>query len=458
MADGNDLRGADKALAAVMAHRLFARLPGVEQHSTLSAAAWVAARREQYPRARDLYLRATAADPGDPDDWYRLSMVDATLEDYEAAATHLTRLVRGWPELMENLADSHVNLVVHQAPEMSTVRLELLQALFDANWTRRQRGASSVWYQLALMRIERGEPEAARVALQRVNTPEELIKLRSDKRFDAIVDRTAPEFDVERAARQQLDHLRRLAAQEPTKLDLQMEISYAMLALGLHEEALAMTDSVLATIAAAKGDTPPFEDMDDQVWIMNNRAIALRRLGRNDDARAQLRRASRMDEAGAVNVSQALNLGHFYCSLGQSEEALSAIDKAGKMSGYGRMVQASVQHCATRRGGDQRAAEEALKYIREHRTDSQEIYLEALLEANRLGEAAETLIALLDAPADRDDALYWVQDLRRTTPLPHDAAVRNRRQALIARDDVRAAIDRVGRIQSHAIYPSMGVE
>lgn len=456
-ADGEDQDAADSALSAVIGHPAFRTLPDEQRHQALSVAAFVAIRLDELPRARDLYLAATRVDPADPDDWFRLSLIERELGDHEASAAHLLHLLRAWPELLGNLPEHDISLLVHQMAPASPARLEVLQTLFDASWTRNGLGASVLWYELALMRVERGETEEARPAIARITEPMDVVKLRADRRFDAVVDRDDVRFDAARAARKRADELRVMAMLEPERLDVLRELTYAMLTAGDNRDVLAMTDAALAVIPAGD-EASPFQDTDDQVWLMNNRAIALRRLGHIDEALEQMEHASRLTEQGEPNVSQLLNLGQFYCSLGRPDDALKVIAKAGEMSGYGRMVQASVQHCAARRSGDAASAAHALAYLRRHRQDSEIHFVEALIEAERLDEAAAVLVALLESPHDRADALIAVQKFQSTEPLPGDVAYRARGHGVIARADVQAAVQRVGRAEHHGIHAGNGTD
>ena len=449
---------ADRALAAVIAHPMFATLADVEQRGTLSAAAWAAVRIDQLDRARSLYLRATEIDSGDPDDWYRLSLLEYDLGQFDASATALTRLAEGWPELLVNADVDHIYRLLHKTDPVSKARLELLQSLFDANWNSKTDNDSGIWYELALLRIERGEVDAARAAIKRVNAPMQLVRLRSDKRFDTIVSADSWTFNVELAARRRVENLQQRFSLDPHKLDTQVQLSYAMLTAGMHQEIIELADGAVAAIANASIDASPFADIENQVWLMNNRAIALRRLGRVDEALVELVRASQLTEAGQINVSQALNLGQFYCSLGRPDDALAAIATVGEMSGYGRMVQASVEQCAALQKGDQERATRALDYIRTHRKDSQIQLLGALLEAGHLDDAAITLIEVLSSPFDRAEVLEWLQDYRRPESLPGDVQARARREALLARADVQGAVARFGRIDQYDIYGDHSME
>nr|WP_231118085.1 hypothetical protein [Lysobacter silvisoli] len=425
---------ADRALSAAIDDRRFARLTPEQRRLTLSTAAMNAWRLEQLERARDRYMRALAADPHDPDDWYRLSILERVRGQNDVSAEVLLHLIETWPELLDRLDDQHVFGLIHGLAPESRRRLDLLQALFDANWNRAGKGADPAWYELALMRIVRGEPEAARAAIRRIDTPGELIKLRADRRFDGLVDRDAAAFDVGQAAQRQIDRYRVLAQSQPDSLELRMELSYALLSAGREQEALAYSNQVLAAIAEAPADAPAFADLGDEVWLMNNRAIALRRLGQTDEALLELQRASRYRESGSINVSQALNLGGYYAALGRADEALAAAARAGDdISGYGRMVQAQVQLRGAVLKGDRAGAQRALDYLREHRADAHTLWLEALLQAARVDEAQTALLELLASPTERSDALAWLQRYREAPVLPGDREWLARKAELLSR-------------------------
>jgi len=450
--------GADRALATLIADPKFGALSTSDQRATLSAAGWAAVKLDRLEDARDLYLRATAIGPEDPDDWYRLSTLEWDLKHVDASAAALTHFTERWPELLTNVDVDYLLRLVRELDPGSQTRLNLLQAMFDANWENKQGGASSVWFALALAQIERGDAEAAMAAIKRVVSPSHLIKLRSDKRFDALVTSDAWTFNVEHAARRQAEELQLQVSLDPSTLDKQVQLSYAMLTAGMNEEVIALADSAVAKIASAPADAPPFTDIGNQVWLMNNRAIALRRTGLVDEALAELLRGSQLDEDGQVNVSQALNLGQFYCSLNRPDEALAAIGKVGLMSGYGRLVQASVQQRAALQQGDAAGAARALAYIREHREDSQTLLLEALIEAGHLADAARAITELLTSPYERPELLEWLQEYRMAPVLPGDERARANRKALLARPDLQEAVMRVGRIQQYGIYGSYGME
>jgi len=451
LAQSEGAKAARKALDTVLADPRFETLTVDEQRRTLSLGALAALEADQPAQARDLYRRATTMNSDDPDDWYRLAQLELQLGEFDRASSALATFAARWPELLPNISLRLVPSLVYGSKPASEERLALMQALFDANW-KDEAIDGAIWYELAVALIVRGQADAVRKTLKRIDTPRSLIRVRADKRFDALVSPEAWSFDVELAARRQLEALQRQAASQPDRLDPRVQMSYAMLTLGMHQEVIALADETVATIAAAPLDQVPFVDLDQQVWLMNNRTNALRRLGRTDEALAELVRASQLGENGQINVSQALNLGHFYCDLDRPADALAAIASVGEMSGYGRMVRTGVELCAAVRNKDRAVTERALDYLRAHRADGELVVLDALLDAGRIDEAAGFFVSLLDDPYGRGEALEWAQDLRERDPLPGEQRYRVNRKTLLARRDVLDAIERVGRVDHYNLY------
>ncbi|MBB1061238.1 hypothetical protein [Marilutibacter spongiae] len=452
LAGADDGEAADLALTGILADPGFEALPAETRGATLSLACWTAAREQRLEDARALCGRAVAFEPGDRWDWYRLAMLESHLEQPEAAARHFIELVQRWPETLDEIEESDIHRLRLALPADAPERLALAQALFDANWRSPYGGDSAVWYDLALARVERGERERARQALRRVSSPSDLVRIRSDRRFDGLFDRNATSLDVDNAVRLQVERLQRAADVAPDSIQAQVQLTYGLLMTGRYDETNAVATRVLDRVAQAPDDR--FDDADEAIWLLNNRAMALSHLGRAAEAEADMQRASGMDEAGQANVSQRLNLGDYYCSLQRPDDAERAIDAVGAMSGYGEMVLRKIRHCIATQRGDATAAGEALDYLREHDADAVQQLLEALLRDARIDEAAALVRRHLADPALRSDMLWWLQGYADAPVLPGNTGREAARATLLDRDDVRAAVEAVGRIERYAFTPS----
>ncbi|MFY2763179.1 hypothetical protein [Arenimonas sp. MALMAid1274] len=445
-----------RAVHRVLDHPGFAGLDAGQRHIAHRDAGWLAMQLGDYAQASEQFSLSLAIGDTDPDVRYWRSRVALVRGQPDAAADDLASFARKWPQLLDNLDDNHFWYVMNSLDldRHARSRTGLLQALFDADWKRTALGgASYFWFELALVRINSGDEAGARAAIARITQPAELVKLLADKRFDAIVDPAAPQFDVERAAADAVTDLRLQAILDPQRLGILTAMGNAMMVIGEFEDVVALSDQVRSEIAAADSDNPPYRDMDQLVWMLDLRSNALRRLERTDEALAEMKAASQLDEQGNGNVSQILNLAHFYCSLDRPDDTLATLAAlSAGASPYGKMVQASARLCAATQSGDARAAAQALDYIRSHRSDSEAIYLEALVMAGQLEGAAATLIAQLESPRTRANTLASLQDFRGGTELPGDRLSNENWRTLEAREDVQAAVRRVGRILSHDIH------
>ena len=328
----------------------------------------------------------------------------------------------------------------------------MLEALYEAEWTYGGVVPTHAWAQLALMRAGKGDVEGARAALDDAVSPTVATWVRSDRRFDALVAPDDPRFDPLHAAGVEIARLRATVAERPTSLDPLRELGHALLLVGRNEETLALAGEALAN-ASRFGD-----DAGDLHWMLNQRAIALRRLGRDADALAALTEAATMEESGRPNVSQALNLGSLLVDMERPREALAAIARVDGMSDYGLLVQSAVRLRAYRQLGLEDDAAVWFGRIRDGREDGPRIWLDALVLTGDADAAADWLATLLADPDRRATALDWCQDYLRSEPLPGLVPELEARRALLARADVQAAVEAVGRCGAPGIHHSVGID
>jgi len=434
------------AFDALLGDPSFPELPLEAQALIYSLAGTAALDWQDQARARDMYLQAITANSNDSEDWSNLSWVEYRLHEYDAAGAHMAELARRWPEVLDGLHDSFLYGLLAKLDGTSPARLDLLQSLASAGWGAADLRADHLWLDLALLRVQRGEHDLARAAIEQIAAPNELVQLRSDRRFDGLFDLQSPRFDVALVARQRLERLSTLAAASPLDLELADDVARALRVVGEFERSVSLVEATLQL------DAKDFIHPEAKVWLLNSKAMALEGLGRFDEALAVMQLASTLAEDGSVNVSQSINLGEMHCARGNWRKALAALEGVGEVSDYGRMAVHSVRHCARLRQGDRAGADESFDYLQEHRALSTTLYLKALLHEERMDDAAASLIGALDSGKERAETLGMVQDYLRTR-LPAEAeAIEARRRALLLRDDVGAAIERVGRRQHYGIH------
>ncbi|NZA26519.1 hypothetical protein H0E84_08985 [Luteimonas sp. SJ-92] len=454
---GADAR-ADQLFEALIGDPAFQRLPVHDRRRALSAAAWSAARNGRPEAAAGLYLRVADLDSDDPDDWYRMALVALELQDLDAAARAMTTMIGRWPELLGNISADVLYPLAQQGDLNTPDRIAYLQALFDANWKGGSAGApGGIWLSLARTHLQEGDLVRARIVARRITGPNTLIAMRADRQFDTLLDRDGWRANIQHATAKEIERVRKLVDSYPDQLEPMVTLGHMLLLGGHHEETVALSDAALDRIASAPLDAPPFSDLHQQVWLMNHKSIALRRMGRLDEAVEELRRASRLGENGGTNISQALNLGSLECDRGNPRQALAAAALAGEeaMSDYGRAVRAAIHHCAALQIEDADMAMFALQELSGLRKEAPLLYLHVLLQADKADDAAALLPDLLASDDHRTTILVWAQDCRKPPPLPAQAGQRARKRAFLARQDVLDAIQAVGRIESYEVYCHM---
>lgn len=446
-----DWAAADPLLEAVIGSSLFGSLPETRRHALLTSAAGVALELNQSKRAQEYSVRACALKDPTVTDWQVRLYASLALQDMPDATITVTRIAKQWPHELAEIPNNMIFRVQRESRNSALATessFDLMAALYGAHW--KIDGVlepSAMWRDYTLALLERGKvAEAGQVAL-RVTQPSVLISMRADRRFDALVKKAPEHFNMDRAVDADIATLREVVQKSPRKLQNVIELTYALLKARRYDEVMTITESVIQKASDPAGN-PIYDDMDDSlVWVLNNRAIALGGLGRRDEELELLVRAAQQPEKGELNVSQAINLGQFYCSLERPKDALQAIVDVKRTSPYGEMQVEIVRLCAAMQMADEEAKATALKHLESHQAESPRTYQGALVDTD-LDAAARLLIDRLKSPSLRSDALVEIQIYDDPPDLAWAARSRERFQTLLARDDVRQAISKVGRIES----------
>lgn len=328
----------------------------------------------------------------------------------------------------------------------------MLEALFVAHWHPSDAflSSDSLWLHLTEARLEKGDLAGAKEAASAVVTISSVVAMRIDKRFDAITSSDPSHFDIDVAFARDLAASRAAAAAAPDKLEGINQTATDLIITGKPADALAMLDKAIAESHLTEGKSQPFSDYADQInWTENNRAIALRNLGRIDESLEQLAKAATKSENGSPNVSQSINLAEAYNAAGRPKDALEAVGDIGTPSPYGRMALEYARACAHAQLHDDAGLGKSFEYIKAHVADAPAVYTDASICANDLDGAARAYIAAIEDPLQRTTALYYFQNFVRPTQREPMAA-ENYRRLLLVRDraDVRAVIEKYGRIVS----------
>jgi len=451
---------ASKTFDEVLQNPEFIHLTKNRQFRTLLLASEAASDREDYLAAHEYMVIATDYPDAAAEHWLTRARLASWVDAWGDSGVAIRTVAKNWPESLAELSDETVQWTVLQMgrdQKLAAERLELLNALFDAKFQLEWHiEPTDLWRELVLQALERKDMARARAVLKRIESPGSLVRMRIDRRFDAIVQAESGAFDVAAASQAECRKLRHEMGANPTKLGPVVQYMYSLFTVGEYAEVSSLADRILAQNAKASKEKPAFDDVADKLnWIYDLKSQALRGLGRWDEALVIQEEARRQRETSTDKVSQAINLGGSYLLRHRPEDALTSlegIDWARDLSGYGRMQLQHVRLRAYLQLGKREEAEKVFAYLRENKIDAPDSWQEAMLDWGDMDGAAALYIARLRDPEDRASALYAAQTFKPVPRMPGELESIERWRKMLARPDVTAAINEVGRREQHPIY------
>ncbi len=445
----NDVAAADRAFDKVIDSPAFATLDADVRYAALLRAGIAALELGAHAKAHGLVVRACQFDEVEGIAWHLRVQASFALDDYVDSGLGLTVIALRWPETLDQVRNRAIFDVLRQLEKTGQHRDErfaLLSALFAANWTIDGMEPNELWFDYVRYLLEKSDFAHATEVVARIDSPEIVLALRVDKRFDSLGRARSGSFDVPRAMQRQRARLQQLRKEHPDKLSYVVDDMVIDLDDGNAERALATADSVIARVSTAQ--TPAYSDVEDRYnWVLDTRSRALQRLGRWDEAVAQQRRAARRPESGRMNVSQSLNLARLLARLDRGSEAEEAMEEIGSMSSYGRVQLGMNRLIAAHSRGDKKGVNLQLGVMYADRRDAMTTYQAALVIAGRMDEAVELLVERLRSEDWRKGALADMQTYTEIAHTPLDKDHMTRWREILAREDVRETLDKVGRIE-----------
>ncbi|HUO11149.1 MAG TPA: hypothetical protein VMU37_00180, partial [Caulobacteraceae bacterium] len=412
--------------------------------SVYSLAAQCAARTSQHEEALEDARRAT--DLGDDSVGWTVRIEEAAfLNRPDELAKSVRRLGQLDRRALDAIPDQIFYRLINKAhdPASREQAASVLAALEVANYTPSAPFArpDGLWLTYAQIEADTGNREHADKLLRRVGDVYSLMGAALDGRFSGEVAADPARFDVRAAQERQLTADQAAMTAHPELLEAVVMTISDLRALERYDEALALAQRTLDRLAA--GPTP-FTDLAGELSDLNEaKADVLLDLGRDSDAVAAERQATRFGRHGQANVSQVINLAGFLTETGDPEAALADLKvfdgaDAPNASPYGVAWVHSERACADQQLNRTADAAAEMAYLSAHARDNPNAQLKALLCQNDLDDAAAEMKTLLQDPGQRVLALtYLVQwDLPpHFTPL--GAVLHARFESVAARPDVQ---------------------
>ena len=356
----------------------------------------------------------------------------------------------GWAELREALGPEDPWYVFQYFREQDdkVSRARLAAALYRIGWPGGGNldGTDSLRMMLLQDRLEQGDEAQARDYAASLVTPTSLLPLLLLKRYDALVppgaDRLARLRETVAAYdRQTLD----VMGTEPDATRI-LQRAHFLRSVGRERDAYALLEPHTRDVAATV-------EADGQgMWLINEAVYALLSLGRSDDAvRLMERLVARPVAENADLIGPYINHSIVLLEAGRPAEALAYAttlerDHSQFANDYGKMWIAASIVCslaALDRGAE---ATPTLERLRSGFDDNPGALTRALLCLNDLDGVEAVVIRRLES----EDPQSMVLSLQNYAHSPEAVTglspLFERLQAVRERPDVRAALERVGRL------------
>ncbi len=368
--------------------------------------------------------------------------------DKPEAARRLIGVIDADPGRAADWQPTYISPVVAGVEADDALSTALLQRLTSLAWKDDQsrEAARNYWAKLYAERLlKRGDVTGARKVLSGVDDPAVLIEIAEQRRFAPLWPSLAAEdrFDWRALTEAVLKRRQAAAAAEPRKLAHALEIQQLLRQLQRYDEAIAFGQDLQMRIVA--GET--FTDGDRKAnWVLNELGYVLGDVGRHAEAEVAFRASVTVGRTDSPSVSQAINWGQTLLDLERPREALASVDSIkGGASPYGLMWADAIRVCANA-VLDPAAAKRQLEGMTAREDDNGAALTQALLCLDLPDAAAAAYIRRLASPKRRDGA---ISAFRVVLPPPvmtaRQKAMERRKQAVLARPDVRQALEPVGR-------------
>lgn len=245
-----DVDGALTLLELVIDGPVFDKLTTAEQHKALQTAAGLEFNNKNIADALSLLTRATKLPEATSQDWWMLLAASQRRSDAVTSAQAVAAIARQWPDVLDKIDRRSIAGILEELrahPEARDARFQLLSSLYDARWPHgRMADFSYLWRDLALMLLEDGQADRAAEVAKSIRSPQILVAVRSDRRFDAIVQSDPSAFDLQAAMDAAIADAKARVAAEPDKLDDVRILASALIKAGKDSDALTLIDDTLA--------------------------------------------------------------------------------------------------------------------------------------------------------------------------------------------------------------------
>jgi tetratricopeptide (TPR) repeat protein len=303
----------------------------------------------------------------------------------------------------------------------------------------------------AIKLLARGDNAYALAWANAITTPENLIAMAADKRFDAVASRIPRLKDISGSSIEVLFGFQQRVRNCPRSLRALWHYQTQLLDLGRFEDTIRIARDV-DQVLQKRGPNAYVDSAPHYSYILTRASTALVGIGSFDQAVRVAESAVKVPEQQGPNVTQQIMYARLLIMLGRTDEARARLNRAPEviLTALGTRVGRVVELDLALQRGDLDRQNKLLEYLATNRNVFAEQYQCALVNTNQLDRAAAWLIERLRDPDLRTDALlrlqeYSIYDAKTTW----SKTLNDRWQQLASRPDVLAAANDVGRIHHY---------
>lgn len=307
-----------------------------------------------------------------------------------------------------------------------------------------------VRYHAARIEVAEGDLIKAGRLVEGLEFAETRLRVQIEREFEAfwIEDEQALRDHIREGAEHTIRYFGALADENPGYIEPVALKAQGYTQLGQPE--LAFAELEAAREQVFNGEL--INDVGEQLtWLLNDMATAAEQQGHFEQAVSLMDEAASLSEFNSANVSQRINLAFMLALNGQAERALEQLEQVDveQTSAHGKAMILTTRICAEALGGVTREFDAELQELSEAGLIISGFHQYALACIDDRDEAAALLIERLNHPAARADALVSLQeylDVEGEYKSPFRPQLDAHEDAVIARPEVAAAINRAGRI------------
>lgn len=392
-------------------------------------------------------LEPIAEDPAEIGAVQTIQISDAIERDAMADATRrFLKLMDAQPEVVAAWRPGMIGAFTDYIDDDPDLALTALQRITAFDWKdpESQRASHNEWaLALGWQLGDRGRSADAARAVAAADDPRVLMYVAADRRFEPAWS-AAGRFDWTALEEARLARARADMAATPETLAPVRALMSSLRALGRYDEAIQVGQALRARLQ----DGEAFDDREEQGdWVLIQLGHSLLDTGDLAGAEAVFDEAVGGEDDRGASTDARMNWAGRLLDLSRPRDVLKVLDglDLDYVTPYGEAWVDSQKTCALN-DIDPKAAAALLESLRKRRDENPGALSQALICMDRLDEAAALLIWRLQTPEHRSGGLdpFWIARPPPVVP-PWLARFESRRQALLSRPDVRAALDKVGR-------------